>query len=285
MVGPNLNRAARGILIGAGLTILLGLVAVATHSGFGHTGHHAVASHALISYGLTVFMILFVASIPIAMYMRIQQFDPDSVAAGRGLRRYIRGLLSIAFVLAAAYFVHLLWRHLHIQHHRPLGVNNPSQNAHVKNGASGHAATSPTFEYPVLWAALAFLLVAVAIGALRARKRAPLPLRDLPFEDDVAATIEGAIEELEREPDARRAVIAAYARMEAVLGRHGLARKLSETPIEYLRRVLLGLTAHGDAVTRLTGLFERAKFSTHEIDANAKQDAIGSLREIREGMA
>jgi hypothetical protein len=79
-------------------------------------------------------------------------------------------------------------------------------------------------------------------------------------------------------------VIAAYARMEGVLARHGLRRRPSETPLEYLRRVLLELTARADAVARLTNLFEQAKFSRHDIDATMKRDAIGALREIRDDL-
>jgi hypothetical protein len=37
-------------------------------------------------------------------------------------------------------------------------------------------------------------------------------------------------------------------------------------------------------VTRLTDLFEQAKFSRHEIDATMKRDAIGALREIRDDL-
>jgi len=76
-------------------------------------------------------------------------------------------------------------------------------------------------------------------------------------------------------------VIAAYARMEAVLGRNGYQRRPSETAIEYLRRILHAFTSRADAVTRLTALFERAKFSRSEIDGSMKQEAIGALREIR----
>jgi hypothetical protein len=97
----------------------------------------------------------------------------------------------------------------------------------------------------------------------------------------MAATISGAIDDLEAEPDPRRAVIAAYARMEAAFGRQGLKRQPSETAIEYLRRLLIGLGSRRDAVTRLTGLFEQAKFSLHEIDASMKTDAIDALRTIR----
>ena len=79
-------------------------------------------------------------------------------------------------------------------------------------------------------------------------------------------------------------MIAAYARMEGVLTRNGLRRRTSETSVEYLERILLGLTARGDAVTRLTALFVEAKFSRHEIDATMKQDAISALREIRDDL-
>jgi hypothetical protein len=101
---------------------------------------------------------------------------------------------------------------------------------------------------------------------------------------DLASSMSDAIDDLEAEPDARRAVIAAYARMEGVLARHGLRRRPSETPLEYLRRVLLGLTTRADAVKRLTALFEQAKFSRHEINASMKQDAIDSLRVIRDDL-
>jgi hypothetical protein len=104
------------------------------------------------------------------------------------------------------------------------------------------------------------------------------------MEADVAESISDAIDDLESEPDARRAVIAAYARMEGSFGRHGLRRQTSETATEYLQRILLGLTTRVEAVGRLTGLFEQAKFSDHPIDGRMKQDAIDSLRLIRDDL-
>ena len=104
------------------------------------------------------------------------------------------------------------------------------------------------------------------------------------LEDDVADSLSDAIDDLESEPDARRAVIAAYARMEGVFSRHGLRRQVSETATEYLQRILLGLTTRVEAVGRLTGLFEQAKFSDHPIDGRMKQDAIDALRVIRDDL-
>jgi hypothetical protein len=119
----------------------------------------------------------------------------------------------------------------------------------------------------------------------RRRKRGrPAPLPQTTVAEDLAASMSDAIDDLEAEPDARAAVIAAYARMEGVLTRHGLRRKPSETPLEYLRRILLGLTARADAVARLTSLFELAKFSRHDIDSSMKHEAIGALREIRDDL-
>jgi hypothetical protein len=134
-------------------------------------------------------------------------------------------------------------------------------------------------------AAFALVAALAAAAALRRRRSTATEAAAVdPVAQDVAVTIRDAIDDLEHEPDARRAVIAAYARMEGVLARHGLQRQPSETPLEYLRRALLGLISSGAAVERLTGLFERAKFSPHDVDAGMKADAIESLREIRDGL-
>jgi Domain of unknown function (DUF4129) len=118
----------------------------------------------------------------------------------------------------------------------------------------------------------------------RRRLQGKVPIERDDVAADVAASISDAIDDLEAEPDARRAVIAAYARMEGALARHGIPRKPSETPFEYLRRVLLDLRAPADAVQRLTGAFERAKFSRHEIDTGVKRTAIDALVEVRDGL-
>jgi hypothetical protein len=144
----------------------------------------------------------------------------------------------------------------------------------------------PTFQWPVLWVSL--VLLAAAVGWFlweRAHRDAPpLDRPERGVAEDVAETIGEAIDDLEAEPDARRAVIAAYARMEGVLARNGLRRTASETPTEYLRRILLGLTTRVEAVRRLTTLFEQAKFSDHAIDGGMKREAIDALRSIRDDL-
>ena len=139
----------------------------------------------------------------------------------------------------------------------------------------------------MLWIAVAVLVaVGIYLYTQRRRKSAmkPLPIPEAGVADDLAATIGIAIDDLEAEPDARRAVIAAYARMEAALARHGLRRRPSETPLEYLRQVLVELTSRPEPVSRLTELFEQAKFSRREIDSGMKLDAIAALRSIRDDL-
>ena len=286
MQADTLTRFARIVIVGAGLVFLLAVVATATQAGFGHSGGHGTVSRTLVSYGVTTFLVLIVLLLPVAIYFRVMELKESPPESPNSLRRVLRGLASIVVLMVFVYVVHAVWPHLHPRHALP-HITKPPANGKgsLKDGHAANPA-GPTFEWPVVVAALVFLLVVFGIAVHRIRTQPPLPeLVTLGLEEDMAATIGDAIDDLENEPDARRAVIAAYARMETVLGRHGLQRRPSETPIEYLRRVLNGLTAHGDAVSRLTALFERAKFSTHAIGDDAKQQAIGSLREIREGIA
>jgi hypothetical protein len=96
---------------------------------------------------------------------------------------------------------------------------------------------------------------------------------------DVAAA---SIEDLRNERDPRKAVIAAYANMERVLASHGLPRRRAEAPFEYLARILRELDVSEGSVHALTELFEYAKFSTHEIDAAMKEQAIAAFAALRD---
>lgn len=123
-------------------------------------------------------------------------------------------------------------------------------------------------------AALAFFL------ADRRRKRGHELEPDLA--EAVAGAVEDTLDDLRAEADPRRAVIAAYARLERVLAANGLPRMHAETQEEYLARFLRSLEVSEGAATRITELFERAKFSQHAIDVGMKEDAIDALEELRD---
>jgi hypothetical protein len=94
-----------------------------------------------------------------------------------------------------------------------------------------------------------------------------------------------SLDDLRGEANARRAVIAAYARMERTLDAEGLGRRSAEAPFEYLARVLAELHASRRSIFALTELYERAQFSTHSVDDEMKQEAIGALTALRNDLA
>jgi hypothetical protein len=66
------------------------------------------------------------------------------------------------------------------------------------------------------------------------------------------------LDDLRSEPDPRKAVIGAYAKMERTLAARGFPRDESEAPLEYLGRILGIVEGSGHSARRLTRLFERA---------------------------
>jgi hypothetical protein len=145
----------------------------------------------------------------------------------------------------------------------------PKPNEPGKGQGNGAAAFAAGIAAGVLG------LGAFAIMRARRRENAPEP-RAL-----VAAGARDAIDAIAIPADPRTAVLAAYARMEAALAGAGLARRASEAPREYLSRLEDGLGGGRAPATRLTGLFERARFSTHPIGEDVRSDALDALAALR----
>jgi len=99
---------------------------------------------------------------------------------------------------------------------------------------------------------------------------------------DLAGALDDALDDLRAEADPRRAIIAAYARLERVLAASGVARHDSETSDEYLVRVLHELELPHGAIGRLSELFAQAKFSHHDVDSTMKESAIDALEQVRD---
>ena len=143
----------------------------------------------------------------------------------------------------------------------------------------------PLIVAGVALAAMIGIVVAQVLADRRRRRPPRSPAERL------VELLDDTLDDLEREPDPRRAVIGAWARMEAGLAAAGVPRRPSEAPFEYAARVLgTALTpAAGrlrpDSVHRLTGLFERAKFSHHDIGETDRGQAIAALRAVRRELA
>ena len=146
------------------------------------------------------------------------------------------------------------------------------------------AASDPGFAWlPALAFATLLVLAAGAVFWGGARRRRALAEPDAPgLQEALADVLEATLDDLRAERDPRRAVIAAYARLERVLAAHGIPRRPSDAPLEYLRRVLHDLSVNPDAVQRLTLLFERAKFSHHAVGPDMKDEAIAALETMQD---
>ena len=137
-----------------------------------------------------------------------------------------------------------------------------------------------------LLALAASIAVVVPLGLVarrRLQETSPEPVPEDP-PDSVVLALGESIDQIEREPDARQAIIRAYAQMEHAFDGAGIPRRPYEAPFEYVGRALRGLRVSPPAAGRLAALFERARFSQHAVGTETKSEALGTLREIQRQM-
>lgn len=147
--------------------------------------------------------------------------------------------------------------------------------------------TPPTWILPtvigiVLLGAGAVLLVVAYRGRLG---RGGEPLRDLEAAAALGEAVEASLDDLRSEPDPRRAVIAAYRRMEATLADAGLPRRPWEAPREYSGRAHNYLELSAGPLQTLTALFERARFGIGDVGEPLREQAIVALGTLREELS
>ena len=136
------------------------------------------------------------------------------------------------------------------------------------------------------WIAIAIvagLLLAAAIVVWRTLRNARLSSRRLPLAS-LEAVLDDAIEDVLAEPDPRRAVIAAWARLERVLARHGLPRLAAEAPFEFAVRACAELGIQRVRLERLADLYEWARFSLNEVTPAMREAALNELLNVRDGL-
>lgn len=268
----------RTAVVGVTLLGLLALVAAGSAGGeWGDGLEDRNVPGAFIDYAFTIGVLIVIGLVAIAVWA----FTAPS--AGRKQQRPKgMNLAGFAFVLAAllVYFAYT--------DPRPRIAGPEEQGVEPRVSSTGPDARTagenrpemPEFQW---WVALG---VALAIGAIVANelRRRPPPEDEPGAAEELEAVLTETLGELEVDPDPRRAVIQAYVRMESVLGAHGHARLPHEAPLEYLARVLRELDVRAEAAHALTELFERARFSHHEIDAAMRAEAIASLESVRDDL-
>jgi uncharacterized membrane protein YphA (DoxX/SURF4 family) len=150
----------------------------------------------------------------------------------------------------------------------------------------GRGAARPLDTPPIDWV-IVFAVFGAALAAfasvagmmIRGNRHVG---REIAARTALAEILGDTLDDLRAEADPRKAVIAAYSRMERSLASFGLPRRPFEAPVEYLGRVLEELRSGSPAAKRLTHLFERAKFSQHRIDSGMKDEAIEAVSTLRD---
>jgi hypothetical protein len=163
----------------------------------------------------------------------------------------------------------------------PAVVTAPPQLAPASDTPTGTVQLADPDGSVVLFAVVTAGLIA-GLAAWRLPRRAGPPPAVRP---ELLATLQEAVAgaefEMDAEDDPRLAIIGAYARMERVLGDAGYRRRPFEAPLEFLSRLLSEGAAASEAVTQLTGLFELAKFSQHDIGPEMREAAQTALARVR----
>ena len=272
--------------IGLVVTALVVVAGIASHGRPLSTGQGSGPTASFFDYVATTFWIVALVTVVVVVVVLLTSGKPARGAPRRGRWNLVSGLAlffsacGVAYLLSTTKFQDRL-RKLEQRTHQQQGQ---------QPGTLPHATASPgeRRNAQIRWDEVAIVLVLVAgVGVwlyVRREKRKPLRPLALRRRAAVARALDDSLDDLRDDPDIRRAIIAAYARMERALAGAGLARRPAEAPYEYLTRALTELDAGAGAAGRLTDLFERAKFSHHEPAERMRSDAIDALVAVRDDL-
>jgi hypothetical protein len=264
------------------VTLLLALVAIAARgrplgSGGGRGGGLPLS---FWDYTYTTIVIV-VVTVLIALGVAAALVRGDPSQRSTFFQRHLFVSLAVLTVIATAGV--LLSRHIDLSRlrvHRLEPAQNGSGNLgqNERHPAAAHALHFRWQELVVVLGLL--LLVAGVLAATRSRRIPKTPTEIAP--EAIVAAFDQSLDDLRTDPDLRRAIVAAYARMETALAVAGIPRRPAEAPLEYVERALLTLDASAEAVRRLTDLFEWARFSHHEPEPAMRDEAVDALIAVRD---
>lgn len=244
------------------------------------SGHGGV-SDSFWSWVLTTTIILFAlvgGAVLVALFSGEMNFTKPQTSFVRGLLGALFGLVILGAAVG----------YLEVHFHHRLPSSHPPPDPGSRDG--GHTTTDPNLAASsgahFLWLEVLIVFGLLAAGVAVAvvygrRNRESLPELTLAPEA-VAEALDESLDDLRSDPDLRRAIVAAYARMENALRGVGLPRRPAEAPLEYLQRALETLPMSGPSVQRLTDLFEWAKFSHHEPEPAMRDEAVQALEAVRD---
>jgi hypothetical protein len=296
--GPTSDSESRSgrrsaVLVAVALLALLALVTLAASGGSAFSGDAAdrEPSTGAYDYLFTFGLVFAAAAMALTLYLvRPSARFRHARGAGHGL-----GWSLVALAIALVFALGVLLASRGNDNERAPGAAAPSGQGAARQEErqpEPARARSPEFEWTAALAfggaVLAGAACAVVVARRRRRRGAGLQGQEQ-LVAELGALLDATLDDLRAEPDPRRAVIAAYARLERAFAVYGVPRRPFEAPHEYLHRLSRALEAALPAVvllaSELTHLYERAKFSAQEIDSRMKTDAISALEALRDKLS
>ena len=274
----------RLVPLGLLVAVLLAAAGIASHGRPLAGGRGTGPTATFFDYVATTLILVTLVFLVVAVWSVLSQRTADG-RPPRGRWSLVSALLSFGVsMLIAALLLHtgFVDRLRHFEQN--LNKQQQTQNGR-KQPPTGRNVRNPHLRWDEIAVFVALIAgTGIVLYANRRTRRTPRPWR-FGRNEEVAQALDESIDDLRSDPDLRRAIIAAYARMEHALARAGIARHPSEAPFEYMERALRSLDTSADGAKRLTGLFEWAKFSHHEPEPAMRDEAIAALVAVRDELA
>jgi cbb3-type cytochrome oxidase subunit 3 len=286
------SGARKLLLSGAALTALLAFVAIASraHKPGGGTGGGSGHAPTLISDYLATLALVIIPIGAVLVVWGLANRRRQQTLSGRTNWRRTLVAVGVIFVLLS---VAVFSAEKRQQARGPsargttsllgplLGPTGVKQRRQARDDTPPHRVQWRWLPVLVLGSLLLGIFVTTGVAIAYGRRNREAFGEEAQLARALDEVLSDSLDDLRAERDPRKAVIRAYARMEKTFAAYGVPREEHETPLEYVARVLDSLRVSSFAVRRLVQLFERAKFSPHEIGPSMKDDAIEALAGLR----
>lgn len=251
----------------------------------------ASVTHTLGDVGLYLVMVMLAALVVATIWALWPDGPRKWVPRRRSWWERLMPYVSLAILLAFAFWLIDNPRVLRRFRQSPLAQLFAGLQSRRAGGKLSGATTTPAGPD---WTAIAIVVVIVAGTAAFliwrwqvARRRLPTPRElALNLEEVLDAGLTQLASEGQGPLDAREAVIAAWAGFERVLAHGGVPVRAGEAPHEYLTRALdaVSLPLDATALRSFTDLFEWARYSTNPVTEEMREQAVETLRAVRDSI-
>lgn len=148
------------------------------------------------------------------------------------------------------------------------------------DGVVGSVSSNPSILiFFVLIGALVTFFIYVKFHTLFERKSEE---REEEVEEDISATVDKTIRELVKGKDVRSTILRCYQRMCIILQESGVRLSDSMTAREFEMSAERKLSTSAQTISKLTDIFEKARYSSERLDEEDRKRALIHLRDLRE---